>query len=104
MALAFAIAFCASPAVAEPATHIVEIRDFKFEPDFLEVKAGDVVIWRNLDIAPHTATQTGGDGWDSGLLRRGEEWSMTVENVGEIDYLCTYHPSMKGRLRILSAD
>ncbi|GAB4517366.1 MAG: hypothetical protein Tsb0010_01460 [Parvularculaceae bacterium] len=103
-ALAFIVAVFAPAARAEPVTHIVEIKDFKFDPEFLEVEVGDVVIWRNLDIAPHTATQTGGDGWDSGLLRRNEEWSMIAVTAGEVDYLCTYHPSMKGRLRVLSAN
>jgi len=40
----------------EVTTHIVEISSFKFVPDVLKIKKGDRVVWKNLDIVPHTTT------------------------------------------------
>ena len=76
-------------------THMVEIRQFKFFPATLEVKAGDTIIWRNLDAAPHTATA---ENWDSGRLNRNQTWTLKVANRGTFRYICTYHPGMKGQI------
>lgn len=80
---------------AGPKTHVVEIRQFKFFPATLEVKPGDVIIWRNLDIAPHTATAKN---WDSGNLGKDQSWSLKVTSKGTIEYICAYHPAMKGKI------
>ena len=81
-------------------THIVEIRDFVFAPDRIEVRPGDRITWINRDIAPHTATADDGS-WDSGELRRDEEWQTTVDVGMKADYYCRFHPMMKARLEIL---
>ncbi len=83
-------------------THIVEIRDFVFAPERIEVRPGDRITWINRDIAPHTATADDGS-WDSGELRRDEEWQMTVEAGMKTDYYCRFHPMMKARLAILQS-
>lgn len=76
-------------------THVVEIRQFKYFPATLEVKAGDTITWKNLDAAPHTATAKG---WDSGRLNRGQSWTLKVTGKGTIEYICVYHPAMKGKV------
>lgn len=76
-------------------THVVEIRQFKFFPESLRVNAGDTIIWKNLDAAPHTATA---QAWDSGRLNRNQSWSLRVTGKGTIEYICTYHPAMKGQI------
>ena len=59
------------------------------------MKKGTTVKWTNLDTAAHTAT---GDNFDSGNLKLGESWSYTFNEVGEFDYRCALHPTMKGKL------
>ncbi|NJS13469.1 MAG: cupredoxin family copper-binding protein [Sphingopyxis sp.] len=76
-------------------THMVEIRQFKFYPATLQVKRGDIVVWKNIDAAPHTATSTK---WDSGKLNRNQSWSLKINSKGNIEYVCTYHPMMKGKI------
>lgn len=71
----------------------VRIVDFSFQPTTLTVTPGTVVTWTNDDSAPHTAT---GDGFDTGMLNRGDANSVTFETPGSYAYICTYHPSMKG--------
>ena len=85
------------PAASE--THVIEIRDFLFTPDALNITVGDTVTWVNLDVVPHTATAVDGS-WDSGSLEQGDEWSLVIETVGVIDYLCTFHPQMVGVLNV----
>jgi|GEM_PF-4335873 len=81
------------------ATHIVEIRDFKFVPETITVKAGDRITWKNFDVVPHTATAIG-KAWDSGNLGLDAEWSLIVKKSDGGDYLCLYHPVMQGRVII----
>lgn len=76
-------------------THVVVIRNSAFSPANLTVNVGDRVVWRNEDVVPHTAT---GSGFDSGNLEKGQTWSYTVPRKGTLSYICTYHPSMKGRI------
>jgi plastocyanin len=40
----------------QPTIHDVKIGRFKFVPDVVQVKLGDVIRWTNEDLAPHTAT------------------------------------------------
>ncbi|MHA7821086.1 MAG: cupredoxin domain-containing protein [Erythrobacter sp.] len=80
-----------------PRTHVVEIRQFKYFPASLQVRSGDIVVWKNLDAAPHTATS---QDWDSGRLNRNQSWRLKVTGNGVIEYICTYHPMMKGKIII----
>ncbi len=84
-------------------THIVEIKGFKYNPEVLTVSVGDTVRWINLDAAPHTAT-AGNESWNSGKLKRNEEWAFTVTETGETRYICIYHPVMKGTLIVKERD
>lgn len=78
-------------------THVVEIRQFKFFPATLDVKTGDTITWKNLDAAPHTATAIG-QAWDSGKLSRNQSWSLKITGKGTVEYICAYHPAMKGKI------
>ncbi|HEX7088911.1 MAG TPA: cupredoxin family copper-binding protein [Longimicrobiales bacterium] len=76
---------------------MVEIRQFRFQPDTLRVAVGDTVVWINRDIVGHTATDSAG-AWDSGELPKDGRWAYVPRAPGEWAYLCVLHPSMKGRL------
>ncbi|WP_250868904.1 cupredoxin domain-containing protein [Methanococcoides seepicolus] len=73
----------------------VMIEDFKFAPKEIRISVGDTIKWTNLDSAPHTATDNNNN-FDSGTLAKGESFSMTFEEAGTYDYICTIHPYMKG--------
>lgn len=81
------------------ATHTVEIRDFAFSPARLDIAAGDTVVWINRDAAPHTVTHSVG-AWDSGELQSGASWSWVAAEPVRFTYLCAYHPSMRGEVRV----
>ena len=87
-----------APLAAFAETHTVVIDAMQFQPATLELKRGDTVVWQNKDLVPHTATVQGR--FDSGRIDPGRRWSWKVSGDGRIDYVCTYHPGMKGSLTV----
>ncbi len=79
--------------------HRVEIQQFKFVPEAIEVKPGDTVVWVNLDIVPHTVTATN-TSWESGNLDPDAEWEMTVGEPTSGKYFCAYHPTMTAAINV----
>ncbi len=80
---------------------VIEIQNFEFLPETPVVKPGDVIVWVNKDIVPHTATAKDGS-WDSGLIESGGEWQMVVTDDMAQAYYCRFHPSMTAELDIES--
>lgn len=71
----------------------------RFQPESLEVAAGDTVVWRNQDIVPHTSTALDG-GWASGDLAPDSSWRAALHAPGTHAYRCDYHPTMTGSVRV----
>ena len=78
---------------------VIEIRSFEFATAAPALEPGDVVIWVNHDIVPHTATATD-ESWDSDLIEPGGAWRMVVEQGAHEAYFCRFHPAMTARLDI----
>ena len=92
----------ASPAEASATkTDRVEIKGFKFMPAAVEVKAGSKVTFVNDDSAGHTATSKTAGTFDTDRIKQGESKSVTLGKPGEFDYICAYHPTMKGKIRVV---
>lgn len=79
-----------------PSTTEVDIRDYAYDEETITIKAGDTVVWKNYDSAPHTVTATSGADFDSGKMSNGDTWEYSFTEPGTYEYYCTYHPSMKG--------
>jgi plastocyanin len=80
-----------------PKTHTVTIENMQFDPQTLTVQRGDRVVWRNKDLFPHTATADS-KAFDSKAIESNNSWTYAATQAGEYAYLCTLHPTMKGRL------
>lgn len=78
--------------------HTVTIDGVQFSPAELLVHPGDRIVWVNKDPFPHTATAAN-KMFDSGSIAANASWSYTVTKKGDIDYSCTFHPTMKGKIR-----
>ncbi len=101
IAMATPVAIALRPANATgPVSHEVRITSFKFQPETLDVRAGDSIIFSNDDIAPHTATADD-KSWDTGKLKQGESATVDVAENFAGDYFCRYHPKMKGKLAVV---
>jgi plastocyanin len=69
-----------------------------FSPETLEVSTGTTVRWENPGSLPHTVTSTSGpDEFDESLAAGGSV-SITFDQPGTYEYLCSIHPSMTGTI------
>jgi plastocyanin len=69
-----------------------------FSPAEITVKVGDTIEWINRDILAHTATARSGE-WNVKIAAKKTE-RLIVSKAGAVDYYCTYHPNMTGRILI----
>jgi plastocyanin len=84
-------------AAAATAAGAVEMKDFAYNPDTIEVKVGDSVTWTNNDSTAHTVTQDpSGSGFQSGKIDPGGTFEFTFDTAGEFEYFCEFHPNMHG--------
>ena len=81
---------------ARSGVHEVTIDAFAFEPAVVSVDRGDTIVWRNDDPVPHTVTAPGS--FDSGAIAPGGRWRYTAATRGRHEYICSFHPMMKGLL------
>jgi plastocyanin len=88
------------PKPKKPVTHTVTIDATSFKPASLTIAPGDSVIWVNKDLIPHTATSKKPGIFDSGDIAPGKSWKHTFKTASGVDYVCIYHPTMKGTLAV----
>ena len=81
----------------------VEIVDFAYDPDPVQVETGGKVIWQNTDPAPHTATADDGS-FDTGTLEEGKLKSETFKEPGTYTYFCEIHPTMHGTVEVVDKE
>ncbi|MFH2000759.1 MAG: cupredoxin family copper-binding protein [Planctomycetota bacterium] len=81
------------------ATFQVDIQSFSFNPNNIQINAGDTVTWVNMMSVGHTSTSDAGL-WGSPLLMMNDAWSYTFNVPGQYSYHCTPHPSMKGGILV----
>ncbi len=62
----------------------------------------NTVIWTTDDNAAHTVTSVTAGLFDSGNMNPGDVWEYTFTQTGTFNYICTYHPWMKGSVRVIS--
>lgn len=84
-----------APAATE---HRVKIEGMVFSPASVKIRPGDRVIFENRDLVPHTATAKGPGGFDSGVIQKEANWSVTLTERGTVRYACLLHPTMTGTI------
>lgn len=78
---------------------VVEIRDYKYFPDTVTVRAGSTVKWVNLEKrTSHSVLFLGADGFESERMFPDESWQRRFTTPGEYPYRCGPHPEMRGRV------
>ncbi|HEX6036721.1 cupredoxin family copper-binding protein [Longimicrobium sp.] len=75
--------------------NVIQIRNFAFVQQSLQVSPGTTVTFVNCDTETHTSTSDAGV-WDSGALTPGSTFQRTFNAAGSFPFHCTPHPSMKG--------
>lgn len=79
----------------------IVISDFKFVPETVEVEAGTKLTFINEDAAPHTATDTATEAFDTGILRKGERKAVTLTKASSFAYICELHAFMKATIKVV---
>jgi plastocyanin len=88
------------PRVQAPAIGVTEVQilDEVFVPNHIRIETGQTVTWTNLDDDDHTAS---GRGMDTGIMIPGGRGSVTFLEPGEFDYICNFHPEMRGLVVVI---
>lgn len=94
-ALASSIALSTETSNDAQDTQVITIENMQFNPAQLTVNRGTRIVWKNRDLFPHTAT---GKHFDSGTIEADKSWTYVANEPGDFAYLCSFHPTMKGRL------
>jgi len=91
-----------APAAKSGGSTTVDIKDIKFTPHDVTVKAGTTITWTNSDQVPHTVTKDGGPGaeFDSGNVAPGDTFEQTFDAKGEVKYVCQIHPGQDGTITV----
>ncbi len=90
----------------------VALKNIRFEPQNIKVKAGTKVIFVNQDAMAHDVVGIGPKeygkqqpGFDSGVLRPGGSWELTLDKPGTQPIICTqaahYTAGMVGTIEVV---
>jgi plastocyanin len=96
MRLAALLLLLGAAGCSQRVEHTIRMEGMKFVPETLTVRSGDLVIWQNTDLVPHTAVAA--PRFDSGPIAPEGSFKVTLSQPGEIHYVCTLHPGMGGHI------
>jgi plastocyanin len=72
-----------------------------YDPNPARVQVGQTVAWRNADNLPHTSSQVGTAGFETGTIAGGTtSVPIRMTAAGRLDYFCRIHPSMVATLEV----
>jgi plastocyanin len=79
----------------------VNIANFLFEPQDVEVSAGTTVTWTNQDDAAHNVQDVSELNTPiSKDLNKGDTFSITYPKAGTYPYVCGLHTYMTGNVKV----
>jgi len=76
----------------------LNMEDYRFFPNRVQVTPGTTVTWNNKGAVIHTATDASGGNFDTGDVPSGGSASVTFQAAGTFTYTCTPHPWMIGQV------
>ena len=91
LAAALAVAGCGGSGVSGPAEKTTEVtmaKSYRYDPERIEIQAGQTVTWTNEDNFTHTVQV---DGQEAHKVERGDSVSVTFDKAGTYHYVCTLH-------------
>jgi plastocyanin len=81
---------CGGSGTSEPvaATEVEMVKSYRFDPEVIEIEAGDTVTWSNEDNFTHTVQV---EGQEDHKVGQGESVEITFGEPGTYEYVCTLH-------------
>ena len=76
----------------------VTVDKLVFTPAEVSAKVGDTIEFVNKDNLVHNAKATNGD-WSINIPPK-QNGKVVLKKAGAVDYFCTFHPNMKGRVTV----
>ena len=73
---------------------VVSMANLAYAPATITAHVGDRIAWANSDMFLHSATTPDFDV----VLKPGASGGVRLLKPGVINYICRYHPGMKGRI------
>ncbi len=80
----------------EASTVTVSVEDNVFDPETVEISAGDTVLWEWNGVEPHDVNA---DEFASDIQTEGT-FEHTFEDAGSFPYVCVVHPGMEGTVEV----
>jgi plastocyanin len=80
-------------------THNVAIQNMAFNPQTLVIKAGESVVWTNMDTITHSVKSDSGTEINSPYMDQKQSYLHTFNTAGNFSYHCVIHSTtMKGMI------
>lgn len=70
-----------------------------YDPTLIVVKVGTTVTWNNKENIKHSVTSDEGM-FESGDMKKGNQYGFTFAAKGYYIYHCSYHRAMKGTVLV----
>jgi hypothetical protein len=82
---------------------LVKISDLGFDPSTITVQVGATVTWRNTGEFDHAVASEEGSAvqWDSGVMRPGDEFSVTFVQPGTYTYFDGLFPERSATIEVV---
>jgi plastocyanin len=85
------------------------LENMAYQPNPIKIKVGETITWRSNDLSIHIVTEGNPssidsvptNGFDSGLISPEETFTHTFDKAGTIEYHCTLHPTMSGKVIVI---
>lgn len=75
----------------------IHIDNFAFTPAEVTIAPGTTVKWVNRDDIPHTVVEKA-IAFKSKPMDTDDSYTHTFETAGDVDYFCSLHPHMTGKI------
>lgn len=69
-----------------------------YTPAKITLKVGQAATFINSSNNDHTVSAKDGSSFDSGNIAIGARWVFIAKKPGTYEYICQYHPLMKGTI------
>jgi plastocyanin len=105
LALVLLAGCAAQPSAAAAPVETAEVSmppSYRFDPPAIQVPAGTTVTWRNADNFTHSVSISGGT-FPFLSLSPGQLGTISFDQPGAYDYVCTYHAQdMRGTIIVVA--
>jgi len=90
------------PQVSMAATHVVDIKKFKFSPQNITINVGDSIIWHNREKRQyHNVWFKSLFSEEPDYLFPADSYQLTFDKLGQFNYVCGPHKKMTGLVTVV---